>query len=103
MIPKRFFVLLDLIVIFAAFCVAYAAWPHLYHSEQLYRDVPLFARVFHPSSGESSPLPSLRQLFWIFAVAAPATVFFISTFRGHEPLLLQSRTRIAFARFMAPF
>lgn len=102
MIPKRFFVLLDLLVIFISFAIAYAAWPHLYHSEQLYRDVGVFARLFHPSSGEGAPLPQFRQLLWIFAVAAPATVFFLGMFEGHAPLLQQSRSRIVASCLVSP-
>ncbi|HEX3582416.1 MAG TPA: hypothetical protein VH087_11690, partial [Thermoanaerobaculia bacterium] len=102
MIPKRFFVLLDLSVIFISFAIAYAAWPHLYHSEQIYRDIGLFTRLFHPSAGEGAPLPAFRQLLWIFAVAAPATVFFLGTFEGHAPLLEQSRTRIIATCLVSP-
>jgi len=96
MIPKRFFWLIDLAATLSAFLVSYALWPQ-------YSDFVRSTKwldSLRPSYAHD--LPQLGAIVWVFALAGPMTVFFISLFEGHNALLRQSLTRIVLSSFGAP-
>ncbi len=102
MIPRRFFWLSDLAVIAIAFALTYAVWPEVYRWIGISPRLMSIALRLHASFAGMAALPSIRHMSWILALGAPATVFFLSVFNAHAPLLEQSLTRIIVATFGAP-
>ena len=100
MIPRRFFWLLDLGVLLAAFFLTYAVWPDLYRIFQVDWLKQLLSPL-HPSF-PTEPLPALRQMLWVLAIVGPATIFFLGAFDAYGRLLEQSLTRIILSSFSAP-
>jgi len=118
MIPRRFFWLLDLLVLCAAFLTAYALSPFLYVWLSL---APAEVRwLIHLTKSLASPdgtgsivaltlnakgvLLPLRELLWILFCMVPATVLFVEILGGYTPRLLrQSRARLAATSLFAPF
>ncbi len=116
MIPRRFFWLLDLLVLCATFVIAYAMAPYLY---TWLSSAPAEWRWLIPEAlnlpdgvGSAATLsliakgilPPLRELLWILVIFAPATVLVVEMLGGYASRLLrQSRVRLAATSLFAPF
>jgi len=103
MIPRRFFGLFDLLILWAAFLAAYSLVPHL---------APLFAlggplrthwlETLASPAVWSGQMPPLTELLWIFLMMAPVTLLVLGALGNYGPLLYPSRTRIVLGSFLAP-
>ncbi len=103
MIPRRFFWLFDILVLGAAFLVAYSLVPPvapLFAPGGLLR-TPWLEALASPTVWEGK-LPPLTDFIWILAVMAPMIVAVLAAQGNYRSLLDQTRTRIVIGSFMAP-
>jgi exopolysaccharide biosynthesis polyprenyl glycosylphosphotransferase len=103
-IPRRFFVLLDALVLFAAFLLAYISFP----AYQLLvvsaaRPEASWFRAFSVPAEPGSNLPPMGDLLWVFLLIAPAALIVLGAFGNYAPLIEQSRTRVVVGALGAPF
>ncbi len=116
MIPRRFFWLLDLLILCAAFVTAYILAPFIYvwlssapaewrwlipEALALPNGTGAFASLALNARGI---LPALRELVWILIIFAPATVIVVELLGGYDSRVFrQSRLRLTVTSLFAPF
>ncbi len=104
MIPRRFFWLLDLLVLGAAFLAAYFLLPQM---EPLVGPgsplrTPWLQALISPAAW-TGRLPPILDLIWILGVMAPTTIVGLRFLGNHTPLFDQTRTRIVVGCFLGAF
>lgn len=96
MIPRRFFVFIDLVTLWVAFVIAHKAWPQLYHLPKSAG----FSAAVQPET--IAALQPASEPPWVFVVFALSTVLAFSSAKGYSPLLRQSLTRVVASCLFAP-
>jgi exopolysaccharide biosynthesis polyprenyl glycosylphosphotransferase len=94
MIPRRFFWLFDLIILCAAFAVAYWLIPYLGPFIQSGSRVRVWSDLLAVPTNWSGELPPLLESLWILLVMALTTLMVIGLSGSHGPLHELTRTRI---------
>jgi exopolysaccharide biosynthesis polyprenyl glycosylphosphotransferase len=98
MIPRRFFILIDLAIVCFALVFSYALWETIHA-------IPLAwlpARARDVLSHGGTPLPQLRDVAWVLLIACPATIFFLGLVDAYRLLLGQSLTLLISSSLFAP-
>ncbi len=103
MIPRRFFWLLDLVVLGAAFLGAYALVPALqpFFAPGGPLRAPWLEALVRPVA-EVNPLPPPGDLLWILLLMAPVTLVTLAVLGNQASLLAQSRSRIIIGSLLSP-
>jgi len=97
MLPRRFLFALDLLILCAAFAIAYVVAP----SVQLWAFSTLPADKLSLSVGTYGLRPA-RMLLSIFVTMVPTTILFVDLFGLYEPPVRLSRARVLFGSIAAP-
>ena len=102
MIPRRFLMLLDAIVLVGAFLVAHEAAPELQGSIAPGGPLRPWVEVLAPPSdtalGQFRPV---NEVFWVLLVMIAANFVVMSAFSGYQMLLRQSKTAIVLTSWLS--
>ena len=104
MIARRFFWLIDIIVILLAFGATYRFLPHLgplLGPGGLFRTVAT-ENLFSPVVW-TGRLPPARELVWMILAISPITIIALDIIGNHRPLVQQGRIRIMLGGMISPF
>lgn len=103
MIPRRFFWLLDSLMLASAFALAYVFAPFVqpwFTPDGVFHSTWVANHLLPPS--RSGPFPPARDFFWILAAVVPGTILLLEVMGGYRRIRL-SLARTFVVDVLAPF